>query len=83
METWRIIATILLAVSGVMGVLIIMADVRERRRAPGGQVATVGAIAFTVVLVLGVLMLTVLPGWLAWGIVVTVTAVVGMLMLAG
>lgn len=82
-ETWRIIATTLLAISGILAVMMVMADVRERRHGTGGQVATAGAISFAGLLVVGVLVLTVLPSWLAWGIVVVVSAGVGMLMLAG
>jgi len=81
-EIWRIVATSLLAVSGFMAVLIVMADVRERRNAKGAQVATTGAVGVTILLLVGVLMLTVLPSWLSWGIVVVVSTGVGLLMFA-
>ncbi|ASR38417.1 hypothetical protein BAY61_29275 [Prauserella marina] len=81
METWRIIATALLGFSGLFGVLIVVARVREKTR----SAATAGVtalVAFTTLAVLAVLTLTVLPGGVTWGIAVAVTAAVGVLLLA-
>ncbi|RZQ65415.1 hypothetical protein [Amycolatopsis suaedae] len=81
METWRIVATSLLGLAGLFAVLIVMAQVRDRTHS-GSKVATSGAVAFTTLLLLCLLVLTVLPSGLSWGIVVAVTAVVGVLLLA-
>ena len=81
MQLWRIIATALLAVAGVMLVLIVMAKVRDHT-ASSGQVAISGAVTFTTLAVLGVLLLTVLPVVLTWAIVAVVVAAASVMLLA-
>jgi hypothetical protein len=80
-ETWRVIATVLLAVAGLPLVLVVMAKVRDRTRA-SGQVVLGGVITFTLLVVLGVLTLTVLPGLLAWVLVAAVAGAVSVMLLA-
>jgi len=80
-EIWRIVATGLLAVFGVLLALIVMAKVRDRT-GRSGDVAISGAVTFTALVVLGVLMLTVLPGVLTWVIVAVVGAAVSVMVLA-
>ncbi|MEV6829108.1 hypothetical protein [Amycolatopsis sp. NPDC051102] len=81
METWRVIATALLAAAGLPLVLVVMAKVRDRTQS-SGQVAVGGVITFTLLVVLGVLTLTVLPGLAAWVLVAVVTAAVSVMLLA-
>ena len=81
MEPWRIIATALLAVAGVLLVLVIMAKVRDHTSS-SGQVLISGVVTFTALALLGVLMLTVLPALLTWGIVVVAVAAVSVMLLA-
>ncbi|RSN37601.1 hypothetical protein DL990_00760 [Amycolatopsis sp. WAC 01416] len=81
METWRIIATSLLALAGLPLVLVLMAKARDRTDSSGG-VAITGAVAFVVLLLLGVVMLTVLPGALTWSLLGLVAAALGVMMLA-
>jgi hypothetical protein len=80
-ETWRIIATALLALAGLPLVLVLMAKARDRTDS-SGTVAITGAVAFVVLLLLGVVMLTVLSGALTWVIVAVVAAALGVMMLA-
>jgi hypothetical protein len=80
-ETWRVFATALLAVAGLPLVLVVMAKVRDRTQS-SGQVALGGVITFTLLVVLGVLMLTVLPGLVAWVLVAVVAAAVSVMLLA-
>jgi hypothetical protein len=81
-ETWRLIATILLAAAGFVLVLLTMAKTRDRRNATSGQVAVNGAISLTVLVVLCVLTMTVLTPGLAWGVTGVVVVVAGVMMLA-
>jgi hypothetical protein len=81
-EAWRLIAAALLGAGGIVLVLLAMAKMRDRRGATGGQVALTGAIAFTVLVLLCVLVLTVVVPWLAWSLVVLVGVTVTVLMLA-
>ncbi|MBK1785062.1 hypothetical protein [Prauserella cavernicola] len=81
METWRIIAAILLAVVGMFGVLIIMAKVRDRSDS-SPTVAVAGLVSFTTLAVLCVLALTVLPGAVTWGMAAVVAVIVSVLALA-
>lgn len=62
---------------------MVTADFRERRGATGGQTAIAAVVSFTALVVLCVLVLTVLPSWLCWGLVVVVAGGVGLLMIAG
>ena len=81
MEIWRIVATGLLAASGVLLVLIVMAKVRDRT-GRSVDVAISGAVTFTALGVLGLLMLTVLPGVVTWVIVAVIAAAVSVMVLA-
>lgn len=76
------IATALLAAAGLPLVLVVMAKVRDRTRS-SGQVAVSGVITFTLLVVVGVLTLTVLPGLLSWVLVAGVAAAVSVMLLAG
>ena len=80
-ETWRVIAVVLLAVFGLPLVLVVMAKVRDRAD-NSGAVAIGGVVTLTVLVVLGVLMLTALPGVLTWALVAVVAAAVSVMMLA-
>ncbi|GLY35851.1 hypothetical protein Amsp01_018750 [Amycolatopsis sp. NBRC 101858] len=75
------IATALLAVAGLPLVLVVMAKVRDRTQS-SGQVALGGVITFTLLVVLGVLILTVLPGLVTWVLVAAVAAAVSVMLLA-
>lgn len=75
------IATVLLAVAGLPLVLVVMAKVRDRTQ-NSGQVAVGGVITFTLLVVLGVLMLTVLPGLVTWVLVAAVAGAVSVMLLA-
>ncbi|WP_290052923.1 hypothetical protein [Amycolatopsis solani] len=81
METWRVIATALLAAAGLPLVLVVMAKVRDRTQS-SGQVAIGGVITFTLLVVVGVLTLTVLPGAVAWALVAAVATAVSVMLLA-
>ncbi|QRP46529.1 hypothetical protein [Amycolatopsis sp. FDAARGOS 1241] len=81
METWRIVATALLATAGLPLVLVVMAKVRDRANS-SAQVAIGGAVTFTALVVVGVLTLTVLPGALTWILVAATAAAVGVMVLA-
>ncbi|MEC3975045.1 hypothetical protein [Amycolatopsis sp. H20-H5] len=81
MESWRVFATVLLAVAGLPLVLVVMAKARDRTGS-SGQVAITGAVTFTILVVLAVVMLTVLPGVLTWVIVGTVAAALSVMLLA-
>ncbi|WP_206789487.1 hypothetical protein [Amycolatopsis sp. MtRt-6] len=82
METWRVIATTLLAAAGLPLVLVVMAKVRDRTRS-SGQVALGGVVTLTLLVVVGVLTLTVLPGAVSWALVAAVAAAVSVMLLAG
>ncbi|GAA3559351.1 hypothetical protein GCM10022222_48860 [Amycolatopsis ultiminotia] len=81
METWRIIATVLLAVAGVPLALAVMAKTRDHVN-DSGRVAVAGVITTTALVVVAVLTLTVLPGVVTWCLVAVVAAAVGVMMLA-
>ena len=76
------IATVLLAVAGFVIVLLTMAKTRDRREATNGTVAVSGAIAFTLLVVLCVLTLTVLSPTVTWILVGAVGATVTVMLLA-
>lgn len=82
MEAWRLIAAALIAAGGVVLVLLAMAKVRERRGATAGQVALTGAITFTLLALLCVLVVTVLPVRLVWSLVVFMGVTVTVMLLA-
>lgn len=75
------LATALLAIAGLPLVLVVMAKVRDRTQS-SGQVAVGGVVTLTLLVVLGVLMLTVLPGLAAWLLVAAVVAAVSVMLLA-
>ena len=75
------LATALLAIAGLPLVLVVMAKVRDRTQS-SGQVAVGGVVTLTLLVVLGVLMLTVLPGLAAWLLVAAVAAAVSVMLLA-
>ncbi|ALG05798.1 hypothetical protein [Kibdelosporangium phytohabitans] len=81
METWRVIAGVLIGFGGLILVLLAMAQTRDRKGATNSTVALAGAISFTVVTLLCVLSLTVLPGAVVWGIVAAVGVVNTVLLL--
>jgi hypothetical protein len=79
-ETWRIFATAVFAVFGVVLVLIVMAKARDHRN-NSGTVATAGAVTLTILILVGVVMLTVLPAVLTWGIDAVLVAAVSVMLL--
>nr|WP_246481294.1 hypothetical protein [Amycolatopsis umgeniensis] len=58
-----------------------MAKLRDRTDS-SGTVAITGAVAFVALLLLGVVMLTVLPGAVTWSLLGLVAAALGVMMLA-
>jgi hypothetical protein len=82
MEAWRLIAAALIAAGGVVLVLFVMARARERGGSTTGQVALAGAITFTVLSVLCVLVVTVLAPWLTWSLVILVGLTVTVMLVA-
>jgi len=83
MEGWRLIAAVLFGTGGLILVVFAMAKARDRRDATGGHVAITGAVAFTVVTVLTVLVATALPASVAWSLVGMVAVLVSVLLLTG
>ena len=81
-EGWRLLAGALVAVSGIVLMLLVMAKVRERRNTTGGDVAVAGAICLVALAILVALVLLVLPAGIAWGVVVVVGGTVTVMMLA-
>ncbi len=75
------VATVLLATAGLPLVLVLMAKARDRTSS-SGTVAVTGAVTLVVLLLLGVVMLTVLPGVLTWAVVALVAAALSVMMLA-
>ncbi|WP_394614419.1 hypothetical protein JNUCC0626_31620 [Lentzea sp. JNUCC 0626] len=76
METWRIIATGLFAVGGLVMVLVAMAQVRDRKHSQRTQVVQAGLIGLVVVVVITASIALFLPSVVAWGLVAaTVMAV--------
>lgn len=73
----------LLGVGGIVLVLVTMAQVRERSGSTAGQVAISGAVAFTLVVLAGLLTATVLPAGVAWTLVVVIGGIAGLLVLTG
>ncbi|MBN6035164.1 hypothetical protein [Amycolatopsis sp. 195334CR] len=82
METWRIVAAVLLVLPGLVAVPVIMAKVRDRTQS-SASVAVSGAVSVTALAVLTLLVLTVLPPIPSWVAAVTVVAAVGVLLLTG
>ncbi len=75
------IAVAVLAAAGLPLVLVVMAKVRDRTQS-SGQTVIGGVVTLTVLLVLGVLMLTALPGLVTWLVVAAVATAVSVMMLA-
>ena len=75
------IATALLAMAGLPLVLVVMAKVRDRTQS-SGQVALGGVVTLTLLVVVGVLTLTVLPGLVSWALVAAVAAAASVMLLA-
>ncbi|WP_156755012.1 hypothetical protein [Actinokineospora pegani] len=82
MEPWRLFATALLVVAGLVLLLVVMAKVRDRTGRPG-PTAMAGAVAFTVLALLCLLAMTVLPEPVAWGAVAVVGTAAAVLVLVG
>ena len=76
MEIWRIIATSLLGIGGLIMTLVFMAQVRDRRGSTTQKVVRAGLISLAVFAVLCLLVATVLPDTIAWGIVVAVGMII-------
>lgn len=68
-ESWRIIATVLFAIGGIVLVLVTMAQARDRKGSTGAQVAISGAVAFTLIVIVGLLIATTLPIGATWTLV--------------
>ena len=69
METWRIIATCLMAFGGIVMTLLMTGKVRDDRNRTTGDVARVALWSTLVFAVLCLLIATVLPGTVVWGLV--------------
>ncbi|GGM98829.1 hypothetical protein GCM10011609_41280 [Lentzea pudingi] len=69
METWRIIATGLFAVGGLVMVLVAMAQVRDRKHSQRTQVWQAGLIGLVVVVILTASIALWLPSVVAWALV--------------
>ena len=69
METWRIIATCLCAVAGVVMILLMTGKVRDRRDSTTGDIWRVAAWSSLFFLALCLLIATVLPSTVVWGVV--------------
>ena len=69
METWRIIATCLLAFGGLVMTLLITGKVRDDRHRDAGDVWRVAAWSGLFFLVVCLLIGTVLPATIVWGVV--------------
>jgi hypothetical protein len=80
-ETWRLIAGVLIGLGGLILVLLAMAQTRDRKGSTSGQVALAGAIALVMLTMLCVLSLTVFPGPLVWGLVAAVGVINTVLLL--
>jgi hypothetical protein len=69
METWRIIATGLFGVGGLVMVLVAMAQVRDRKHSQRKEVAQAGLIGLVVVAVITLSIALWLPSVVAWALV--------------
>ncbi|EHK86003.1 hypothetical protein ACWGRK_04725 [Saccharomonospora azurea] len=81
MEAWRILATALLGVSGLIGTLLVMARAREKT-GRGTTVAVTGLVGLTALAVAAVLTLTTLPGPVTWALAGATALIVSVLALA-
>ena len=69
METWRIVATSLFALGGLVLVLVAMAQVRDRKHSRRPQVVQAGIIGLVVVVVVTASIALWLPPVVAWALV--------------
>jgi hypothetical protein len=69
METWRIVATSLFGVGGLVMVLVAMAQVRDRKHSHRKEVLQAGLIGLVVVAVITLSMALWLPSVVAWALV--------------
>ena len=69
METWRIIATSLFGVGGLVMVLVAMAQVRDRKHSRRTEVVQAGLIGLVVVAVITASIALWLPSVVAWALV--------------
>lgn len=69
METWRIVATSLFGVGGLIMVLVAMAQVRDRKHSSHVEVVRAGLIGLLVVGVVAINIATWLPSVVSWGLV--------------
>ncbi|KOV80549.1 hypothetical protein [Nocardia sp. NRRL S-836] len=76
METWRIVATGAFVVSGLVMVLVAMAQVRDRKHSRRTQVWQAGLIGLAVVAVLTAAIAFWLPSAVAWALVAATAAAV-------
>ncbi|MBP2475290.1 small neutral amino acid transporter SnatA (MarC family) [Crossiella equi] len=83
METWRITATVLFVVGGLILTLVAMAQVRDRKHTSQAAVVQAGLISVAVVAVLAILVATLLSSTWAWALVAAEAIAVLFLMLAG
>ncbi|WP_344871760.1 hypothetical protein [Allokutzneria multivorans] len=83
METWRMIATGVFALGGLVLVLVAMAQVRDRKHSTRAQVTQTGLIALAVLSVVTALIATVLPETIAWALVAFVVLIVLTLTMVG
>ncbi|WP_189059938.1 hypothetical protein [Longimycelium tulufanense] len=82
METWRIVAASLMAVGGFILALVAMAQTRDRRGRDQLDVLRTGAIALGILAVITLLVATVLPSTVSWGLVAASWIMVGVVTLA-
>jgi hypothetical protein len=68
-ETWRIIATCLVAFGGVVMTLLLTGKTRDRRDSTTGDVWRVAMWSSLFFAVVCLLVVTVLPGTIVWGVV--------------
>jgi len=69
METWRIIATSLFGVGGLVMVLVAMAQVRDRKHSRHADVVRAGLIGLVIVAVITVSIALWLPSVVSWALV--------------
>ncbi|GGM65691.1 hypothetical protein GCM10012275_40340 [Longimycelium tulufanense] len=81
-ETWRIVAASLMAVGGFILALVAMAQTRDRRGRDQLDVLRTGAIALGILAVITLLVATVLPSTVSWGLVAASWIMVGVVTLA-
>jgi hypothetical protein len=68
-DTWRIIASGLFGLGGLVLVLVAMAQVRDRKRSSHFEVVRAGLIGLAVVAVIALLIVYWLPSVVAWALV--------------